>query len=318
MMVLFIGMIPYTIETKNYTAKEILQTLGYFSFSFVIVLLHNRILFQKLLLKKRVIFYAITLIPTYFLFYYGSGLIMGQLNSGLSHSRQLFFFIADIALGISVFLSTRYLLERKQFYQTSLMKREVELQQLKSQLNPHFLFNALNNIYSYTLDSDKFGNELILRLSDLMRYILDSAKSDSVPLQNEINFIENYMAFEKERLGSRCQVLYTKNILYENRCIEPLILFPFIENAFKHGADTVQKTTVQIQLSDNAEMLRLVVKNTIIPKNKPSTKTGLANAGRRLELLYQENHQLHIETTGDTFIIDLTLQYGKNQSADSR
>lgn len=307
LVVLFIGTVPFLMEAKYASSKIIIQNIEYFTLSFLIVLFHNRILLQKLLFKRKVILYIISLIPTYFLFYYGTWLIM---NKAMAHSDQVLFFIVEIALGFAIFLATKYILERKQFFQTTLMKRDAELLQLKSQLNPHFLFNALNNIYSYTLHSDKFGNELILKLSDLMRYILDSENKNAVPLLNEINFIENYIAFEKERLGNRCEILYSKNILYENRCIEPLILFPFIENAFKHGADTIQKTVVQMQLSDTAETLRLIVKNKIIHKNKQSTKIGLANARRRLELLYPAKHELRIETMDDIFIIDLTLQYG--------
>ena len=99
----------------------------------------------------------------------------------------------------------------------------MEIQQLKSQLNPHFLFNALNNIYSYTLHSNKFGNELILKLSELMRFILASAERNKINVEEEIKFIENYIAFEKERLGNRCDIKYDKKINYKERKIAQLM-----------------------------------------------------------------------------------------------
>ncbi|MBN8699626.1 MAG: histidine kinase [Chitinophagales bacterium] len=230
----------------------------------------------------------------------------------IQYFLEVYYFIITLSLGTAIFFTTRYLLERRNFYESAILKREMELQQLRSQLNPHFLFNALNNIYSYTLYNNKFGNELILKLSELMRFILDSAKFDSIPLSKEIGFIENYIAFENERLSNRCQINYSKNILFENREITPLILFPFIENAFKYGADTIQNTTVVIQLYDTKDELKLIVKNNIVKKTNPSTKTGLANAKRRLELLYPDKHKLRIQSSNDEYIVDLTLFYDKN------
>lgn len=317
MIILILGLIPLLSESRVQTTRDFVLTLCYYSFVFLVVLLHNKLLLNKILLKKRVLIYILSLIATYFIFYYVSKLITDQWGYPTSHGRVIFIFSGDIALGISIFLTTRYLLERKEYYQTSLLKREMELQQLKSQLNPHFLFNALNNIYSYTLHSNKYGNDLILKLSELMRFILDSAEKEKIPLNHEINFIENYIAFEKERLGDRCTINYSKNILYEGREIAPLILFPFVENAFKYGADSIHKTTVAIELYDKAELLKLIVKNSIINRNQPSTKKGLPNATRRLQLLYPEKHNLQIEITADQFIVDLTLWYDKNKSADS-
>lgn len=310
-------MIPLLSESKTPTRKDILLTLCYYTFAFIIVLLHNKLLLDKLLLRKIFLLYSICLVAFYFVFYYVSIAITNQWGYKTSHGRVIFIFLGDIALGISIFLTTRYLLERKEYYQTTLLKREIELQQLKTQLNPHFLFNALNNIYSYTLQNNRFGNELILKLSDLMRFMLESSDKEKITVINEINFIENYIAFEKERLGDRCVLNYSRNILFENREIAPLILFPFVENAFKYGADNIQKTIVEITLSDNAEALKLIAKNSIVNKNQPSTKKGLPNATRRLELLYPDEHHLLIEITEDLFVVDLTLSYGKSKSADS-
>ena len=317
-VVLLLGLLPFFGDLRTITAKRLLLSVAYYSFVFLWVLFHNKVLLSKLILKKRIFLYIFSLPFAYVIWYIVAVWIARYAGLPLNNSYEIFLFIVDTALGTAVFLSAKYLIERKQFYQTSLLKRDIELQQLKTQLNPHFLFNALNNIYSYTLHNNKYGNDLILRLSELMRFILESSEKDKIIVSNEINFIENYIAFEKERLGDRCTIIYSKNILFESREITPLILFPFVENAFKYGADSIQKTTVEIRLDDNTEIVKLVVKNSIINKNQPSTKKGLPNAIRRLELLYPEKHNLLIEITENMFIVDLTLRYDKTKSADSR
>jgi LytS/YehU family sensor histidine kinase len=193
-----------------------------------------------------------------------------------------------------------------------LLKKESELNQLKAQLYPHFLFNALNNIYGYTLSGNKYGNELILKLSDLMRFILDVGTKELIPLENELQFIENYMAFEKERLGKRCLLNYRKDVSYYKREITPLLLFPFIENAFKYGANSIQPTEINILLIDNSTEFRMIIRNGILNKNTASTKLGLYNSKRRLELIYPKKHELNIKSDNGYYTSELILKYDEN------
>jgi hypothetical protein len=290
-------------------ATVVLSILAFHTLAFVWIVLHNRLLVDKLLLRERKIWY-IACLPAGFAFW----LCFARVLAPLSHYpfnpvRELVLFLFLTTIGGLFFLSAKYFWQRKEFYQMTLMKREVELGQLKAQLNPHFLFNALNNIYSYTLQKDEFGSQLILKLSELMRFILESAEKETIGVGEEAAFIENYIAFEKERLGERCQISYSKDIRFENRQIAPLILFPFVENAFKYGANTIQRTSVEIRLSDSDEAIRLTVKNSRVNKAQPSTKKGLPMARRRLELLYPQKHELQIETEEELFIVDLTLRY---------
>lgn len=307
-----VGVLTFIDKSHPFTGKRFLAASFYYTFVFFWVVFHNRILVQKFLLKKKIIFYILS-IPLVFLIWYPVAMVASR-NADLPVDpvNELFIYIIFTTLGVSIFLSTKYLLEQKKFYQTSLLKREMEIQQLKSQLNPHFLFNALNNIYSYTLHSNKFGNELILKLSELMRFILDSAERNKITIEEEIKFVENYIAFEKERLGDRCDIKYDKKINYKERKIAPLILFPFIENAFKYGSNTIEKTNIEILIVDNPDNLRLVVKNSIINKDAPSTKKGLPNATRRLELLYPGAHDLLISQEGNMFVVELNLKHEKD------
>lgn len=302
-------MLVIVADTKAITAKSFFLNYAYYTLVFCLVFFHNRILLLKLLFKGKIGYYLISLTAAYFLFYTAGKFLADTLGYPISHARQLFFFIGDMALGISIYLSTKYFLERKQFYQTNLMKRDIELQQLKSQLNPHFLFNALNNIYSYNLDNNKHGNDLILRLSQLMRFIVESRDKQIVTVEEEMEFIENYIAFEKERLGQRCEINYCKKLNDPGKHIAPLLFFPFVENAFKHGTNRIANSVVDISLTDEGGRLSLIVKNSIGKNTSQSTRTGLPNVSRRLELLYPEKHQLKISNSDKLFIIELTLNH---------
>lgn len=209
----------------------------------------------------------------------------------------MFIYWADIIyiyISLGVYLAFKYFKERTLILQAENMQKELELKQLNEQLNPHFLFNALNNIYSHLLHESDNGKELILKLSELMRYVLDSSKKLTVSLADEIRFIENYIAFEKERLGGRCNVDCRIEVTSTRFNIVPLILFNFIENAFKHGTTSIKRSDISISIRADDSSLNLFIENTIFNYQHQSTNTGLDNAKRRLELLYPEKYKLDI------------------------
>jgi two-component system, LytTR family, sensor kinase len=275
-------------------------------------------LIERLALKKQLIGYLISLPLGFITLLSLSWLLNPLMGYPFSMAREILAFVFFTTIGTLFYLSAKFFAEKKAFYQLSLFNREIELQQLKAQLNPHFLFNALNNIYSYTLYSNRFGNELILKLSELMRYILDTSERETVGIIDETSFIENYIAFEKERVRGRCTINFTKQIQYSDRQIAPLILFPFVENAFKYGSNTIQKTTVEIHLFDTTGSLNLIVKNNIINGDLHSTKKGLFITKRRLELLYPGKYNLLLENTDNMFTADLTILYAKDKSINNR
>lgn len=213
-----------------------------------------------------------------------------------------------------VYLGAQYLIKSREFYELEGVKKEVELTQLKNQLNPHFLFNALNNIYSYSLENNKHGNDLVMKLSQLMRFILETNKADLIPLHHEITFIDNYIAFEKERLGYRCEIQFSKDVDNKDILLPPLLLFPLIENAFKHGTNTLEHSIIRIQLSGSKEKVLLSVTNPKLTPVSLSTKTGLANVKRRLELLYPSKHSLEIMESSNQFEVKLVIQLYENQN----
>lgn len=216
--------------------------------------------------------------------------------------------LSYITLGFAVYYSFNHYRDMHQQLNLQYMMRELELKQLKEQLNPHFLFNALNNIYSYSLEKNSYSKELVLKLGELMNFILTNADKDNIALKEEILFLENYIAFEKERLDDLCDIVYSKDIKDGHAGIAPLILFTLVENAFKHGTKTIDRSRVEICLRADANGVHLYTKNPVteyIPGKK--TNIGLANLRRRLELLYPGKYQLDIEANDKYFQTNFSL-----------
>jgi two-component system, LytTR family, sensor kinase len=175
--------------------------------------------------------------------------------------------------------------------QLRLEKKEAELNYLKSQLNPHFLFNTLNNIYSLSRDKSDQAPESILRLSKIMRYMLYETGDVVVSVEKELNIIQNYISLEKLRYDQSLRVSFDKQIEDENQTIPPLILIPLIENAFKHGAsETITDPFVDINLSISKNVLVLTVKNSAEGTFDHEIKEniGISNLRRQLGLLFNE------------------------------
>jgi two-component system, LytTR family, sensor kinase len=187
---------------------------------------------------------------------------------------------------------------------------EAELKLLQSQVNPHFLFNTLNNIYAQNLINHEEANEMILQLSDLMRYQTQSASKNEVSLDEEIEFLENYIALEKKRLTDKTNVSFVVDMLQNTTVMLPPMLFvPFVENAFKHGIGTEGVNTIDIHLQITDNNLIFNIKNTIPTRKQAikSTKTGLDNIKKRLDIIYPDKHNLDIVMENRMYIVQLKI-----------
>lgn len=303
-----------------YLLKDISGLTAFFMF----FVFHSRVLYEKLFLKKKYLLYAISFMVVIFVWRESTSYLIwlatsppGETTYYITELKEynwafwVFVYWADVVytgIALSVYLAFKYFKKQEQLLQAANVQKELELKQLNEQLNPHFLFNALNNIYSHILQNSGDGKELILKLSELMRYILDSNKEKVVPLNKEIWFIEHYIAFEKERLGKRCVINYTKNINTPDFNIVPLILFNFIENAFKHGTSSIQRSEVSIHIEATREHLELIVTNPVYNEAAHSMQIGHNNVRKRLGLLYPSKHKLDITHENNTYKVILELQ----------
>ena len=199
------------------------------------------------------------------------------------------------------------------FYQIAYEKSkriqaQTELQLLQLQVNPHFMFNTLNNIYAQNLSNSNLANEMILQYADLVRYQLESSGKKKVLIKDEIDFIEKYIALEKIRIHKTISIHFEKSIQNENIELPPMIFLPFIENAFKYGNTMMANTHILFSMEQSGNKIVFTAEN-YISKHQVinSTKVGLLNVQKRLELLFPNRHLLQI-TKSELFTINLQIK----------
>ena len=215
-------------------------------------------------------------------------------------------------LAVAIKLLKRWWLKQKETEQLAREKARAELQLLKAQIHPHFLFNTLNNIYFFTLSASKQAPEMIKKLSDLLRYILNECDRGTVPLEKEIKMIQDYMALEKIRYGEQIDMTIDIKGNYHNKMVTPLLLIPFVENSFKHGASkmlTHPYVKLSITIEDNS--LQFLLTNNKPDTSAPTSRNGaigLKNVRKRLQLLYPGTHELNIVSEPESFIVFLKIK----------
>jgi len=188
-------------------------------------------------------------------------------------------------------------------------KLQSELLHLKAQIHPHFLFNTLNSIYALAIRKDERTAETIVKLAEFMRYIISEAHNHQVSLTKEVGYIQNYLDLQRARLRDTVLITYVQQGELAGKSIAPLVLFTFIENAFKHGVNPDEESNIRISLTIEEDTVDLVVFNKKVLINSPelSHGIGLQNVQERLRLLYADRHQLIISNAADHFSIHLSL-----------
>jgi len=186
-------------------------------------------------------------------------------------------------------------------------KFAAEMSLLKAQINPHFFFNTLNSLYSLTLEKSDKSPDVVLKLAELMRYVLYDASASTVLLQDELMHLKNYIAIEQMRFADRLELSFLYSGDIEGKVIAPLLLLPFIENAFKHGIEN-NSGWITIDLKVKGKLLNLKVENSYNPKTITKNEgIGLKNVKRRLELIYPQRNELKLEKDDLVFSIDLKI-----------
>ncbi len=183
-----------------------------------------------------------------------------------------------------------------------------ELSFLKAQINPHFLFNTLNNIYMLSMMNSEHTSESIMKLSNIMRYVTDDVMQDFVPLSNELKCISDYIDLQKLRLGKQTTLDFKISGKAGNQQIAPLIMMSFIENTFKYGISKKEKSTIVIHIAVGEKTVVFHSQNSIFTRQVAERSgIGVANTKQRLQLLYPAKHILLIDDTGGVFKVNLTL-----------
>jgi LytS/YehU family sensor histidine kinase len=187
-------------------------------------------------------------------------------------------------------------------------KLNAELKFLKSQINPHFLFNCLNTIYSLAHKHSAQTEHAIVKLSTIMRYMIYESNEEMVQLQHELQYLRDYIDIQRLRLPAGIQVDYTECGVPDGLWIEPMLLIPFVENAFKHGISYTDHSFISITVTIEQTIVRLLVKNSLFPQRvSEQGGIGLQNVLKRLDLLYTNKHEITVTETENQFIADLKI-----------
>jgi sensor histidine kinase YesM len=233
-----------------------------------------------------------------------------------------FIFVGPLAVS-AIFIGLKML---KAFYlkeeekQTLIIENaSAELRLLKAQVHPHFLFNTLNNIYSFTLSKDPRAAALLDKLTSMLDYIRVEGEYSLVPFEKELKLLNDYVCLEKVRYGSRLDLQIKIEGNYENKLIAPLLMLPFVENCFKHGASIMRgKQWINVNIHVRGNELNLLLSNSKPPQSNINNREkgiGLRNVRKRLELLYPKKHFLKIDSTVNSYSVHLMvlLQFALTQ-----
>jgi two-component system, LytTR family, sensor kinase len=238
--------------------------------------------------------------------WYATGVNL-SFSSLFARSFELFS-LTSLTTGIK--LAKDWLIQLQWIREKEKQYLETELNFLKTQINPHFFFNTLNNLYSLTLKKSDLAPEVVLKLSDLMSYMLYESNTPKTPLDKEISYLRNYIDVERLRFGQRLEVSFAVSGPTEQVHIPPMILILFVENSFKHGTrNVIHNIAISITLQVTAAYLFFEVKNPVgqNPLGSEQVGIGLKNAIRRLDLLYAQQYTLDTHIENNTYIASLKI-----------
>jgi two-component system LytT family sensor kinase len=240
----------------------------------------------------------------------------GQGFRGGMRSRQpridiisIILFIMIITLSVAMDLTRRWRATMERASRAEADKANAELSFLKAQINPHFLFNTLNNIYSMSVTRNENTPAMIMKLSNIMRYVTDDVNEDFVSLQSEVDCITDYIDLQKLRLGKKVTLDFSVAGDLDHKKISPLILMTFIENVFKYGTSNHEQSNLLIKLVVGEGHIDFLTQNPLFPVDRKIERTGIgiSNTQQRLEHLYPGKHKLDITRENGMFIVRLSL-----------
>lgn len=218
-----------------------------------------------------------------------------------------------LAMGVIYRFITTSIEEKEKSKELETERLKSELSFLRSQISPHFMFNVLNSIVALSRKRMEMVEPVVIKLSDLMRYMIYETRDSKVTIEKESKYLNSYIELQKLRFGKDIEVNFHENIQNNNLTIEPMLLIPFVENAFKHGIVLVEKPFINISLQEINNTITFIVENKISENSKIETKDdssgiGMTNIKRRLELLHSNNFNLNIQETNENYKVILTIE----------
>ncbi|SHE58460.1 sensor histidine kinase [Pedobacter caeni] len=309
--------------------RMILQHFGTFlSFSFQFLFMYlcgylfffinSRVLVSRVLKQQGRVMYVLSVLTTVSILYP----LIGQLLISLPINKTIGGIIADnpfkmenafsalgiILISLPIVLALQWARQNTRIVALEKEKTQTELDLLRQQLNPHFFFNTLNNLYALSLQQSKEAPESILQLSELMRYVIYRGKEESVGITEEVKYIQDYIQLQQLRLRKKLDLNFSLDITDENQQIAPLLLIIFVENAFKHGIEPAEEAAkLNMSLTCKGDILYFSCENSFESRPEKVSGIGLQNLSRRLALLYPDRHMLKTGINNTIFKAELEL-----------
>ncbi|MBT33848.1 MAG: hypothetical protein CMO01_29650 [Thalassobius sp.] len=299
-----------------------LYLIGYFFFY-----INHHFLIKKLLKKRGLAFYILGLTGTVFLFYPIAGQLIiwlpinktfgAFLKPSPFESENAFVTIFLLVVSIPIILAILFFQQQQQIDSLEKEKVASELDLLKQQINPHFFFNTLNNLYALSLTGNAQIPEMILKLSELMRYVIYKGKKNEVTLEEEITYLKDYIQIQQVRSIKKLDYSFETDINIKEQLIPPLLFIIFVENAFKHGIEPAERACfLYLTLRNDAHKIVFTCKNSVeisvdnsieSDQKESGEGVGISNLKKRLQLLFPQKHQLTLNKEKDSFTAQLTL-----------
>jgi two-component system LytT family sensor kinase len=294
-----------------------LDYVGYF-YWIIVFYFNSKILIPKLFMKGRYLYYALISAAIYVLYLVLHHYIYILLEIDIPYSlpRAIWFklpaFFLTLAASLAYTTINDLLRYREKLQQTDKERLKTELSFLRSQISPHFIFNVLNNIVAMVRLNSTELEPTVMKLSGLMKYMLYHTDDDKVNIKVEEEYLNHYIDLQKQRFGRKVKIESKFNITNDSQLIEPMLLIPFIENAFKHGTGSIDNPFITIELFTDDQFLNFNVVNKYNASGNEqkdgASGIGIANVSRRINLLYEHKHELVIKDKNNLFEVNLLLK----------
>ena len=329
---LFFLSIPIISSPDFGSFRELINASGFqrnflnFLLLLVFFYINYFVLIPRIYFKKKYSIYVFSLLISYVLVNYFPPFIVQDELRAMRHfapfkihpngpplrdlANIYFFHAKSLVQFLAAFFLSLLLRINQQLQETHQEKLKAEVSYLKAQINPHFLFNTLNSLYALTIEKSDAAPDAVIKLSNMMRYVVSESTNDFVSLEHEINYIKDYIELQRLRIYEENNVEFIVKGNPDGKRIAPLVIIPFIENAFKYGINSEENwhITIKIELIENYFVLE--VKNIKVAVNlveEDESKKGIENTSKRLRLIYPSKHELKITDTASHFSVFLKI-----------
>ena len=317
-------LMPFVFTPSSYNQQDYFSSYRFYrmlSENILLVgffFLNYFILTSKFYFKKRYISYILLLVVSFIIIYKIPGYVFPierntRLLGKFGSRKSLIFLIwmLKALMFLCMALISLFLRQNQRYHEIKEEKQQSEIAYLRAQINPHFLFNTLNNIYSLTLMKSDSASDAVMKLSKMMRFVVSESSKEMVPLQQDLDYIKNYIQLQQLRLLHKNSLIFEINGVTDGLLISPLLLINFIENAFKYGVMDEVDEPIKIIITIEEQWLSLDVVNTIAEDQIPDqikTEVGIKNTEKRLNYLYANAYHLKIDKQEDKFKVHLKLK----------